>query len=158
MEYNPRNHSWAKLKFISLTSHQLTLTGDYNALIQAASKTAKQMPNLQTMELWHCARETACIFRYECNRKSGSSILFWGNTWNTHLDEETFDYWANTWNLHLLCSDDCGGLRLRYQFKFWDKKEFTGHGSILPKLLLGKGRLLCETSFEQLVRKEKGRR
>ncbi|KAI1762197.1 hypothetical protein GGR53DRAFT_428997 [Hypoxylon sp. FL1150] len=89
---------WNKLKNLVLTSNLLDpneAPKRVNDLLEAAGATARNMPNLGTMEIWHGKGSThGCIFRFSTD--DNSSTITWHSTWEIKLEDRVIDSWKKT--------------------------------------------------------------
>ncbi|KAI0907143.1 hypothetical protein F4823DRAFT_630598 [Ustulina deusta] len=93
---SPALHTFPRLRFIALTSNQLSLktgTSLVNNLLSTAGTAALRMPMLQIMELWNGRQGEAAIFRYEREPSIAIGTLVWISSWNFFPDVEVVAQW-----------------------------------------------------------------
>ncbi|KAI1259986.1 hypothetical protein F5Y18DRAFT_442118 [Xylariaceae sp. FL1019] len=141
VRYEPK---WPKLKYMSMTSHELMPFGNHDRLIQTAAAAALKMPELDTMELWDCHSEHGqSIFRYERRTAQQPRIQFL-STWHGQLTKEARLAWAQVASMH-------GSDRpLETETILLDPPSSGGRHNIIKYLHL-KSRIWNETSVQQIM-------
>lgn len=138
---------WDKLKNIILTSNLLDpdeAPQKVNDLLEAAGTTARNMPKLGTMEIWHGRGNVhGCIFRF-CTNDSSSTIT-WYSTFQIELEDRVIDSWTKT--IHQNTRHE--NLGIKFEVMPMDAMQFPA--SVLRHLKL-KDIVVCPISFRQLQR------
>ncbi|KAH7204647.1 heterokaryon incompatibility protein-domain-containing protein [Fusarium oxysporum] len=85
------NWRWPQLQTLTLTARAIAKANarQVNKLLQTAAQVALNMPELQTLTMWHGERREACAFTYR--RKHGS--IYWQGTRDVRLESETLEAW-----------------------------------------------------------------
>lgn len=86
--------TWDSLKVLTLTSNVFKKTENptkINALLQTASEVAKQMPNLQVMELYNAGKHDAGIFQFKL--ADSEATIRWKSTWYYTLSKGVERAW-----------------------------------------------------------------
>lgn len=90
----PRLPHWPNLRWLTLTSPSLSeqsFSDTINSLLRGAGAAAKQMPRLQSMEIWNATRWDAGVFRYLVVNDVG--VVSWTSTWDFKLDRAVKTAW-----------------------------------------------------------------
>jgi hypothetical protein len=66
---------------------------DICTLLQNASLSALDMPQLQSMVLWNNTQGEACAFIYQRNKACRKATLTWRGTWNLELNHNVVKSW-----------------------------------------------------------------
>ncbi|KAF4500722.1 F-box domain containing protein [Fusarium agapanthi] len=82
---------WPRLKTLTLTHRAIAKANVHqtNKLFQTAAQAAFNMPELQTLTIWHGERREACAFTY---RRDNGSIC-WQGTRDMRLESKTVEAW-----------------------------------------------------------------
>ncbi|QGI81342.1 hypothetical protein CEK25_008071 [Fusarium fujikuroi] len=82
---------WPRLRTLTLTARGIVTDSvrQTNKLFQTAAKVALNMPELQTLTIWHGERREACAFTY---RRAHGSIC-WQGTRDMRLEPKTLETW-----------------------------------------------------------------
>ncbi|KAF5984243.1 f-box domain-containing protein [Fusarium coicis] len=82
---------WPRLKTLTLTHRAISKANVHqtNKLFQTAAQVALNMPELQTLTIWHGERREACAFTYR--REHGS--ICWQGTQDVRLESKTLEAW-----------------------------------------------------------------
>ncbi|KAF4414828.1 F-box domain-containing [Fusarium acutatum] len=82
---------WPRLKTLTLTARGIAKANAHqtNKLFQTAAQVALNMPELQTLTIWHGERSEACSFTYR--RENGS--ICWQGTRDVRLKLKTLEAW-----------------------------------------------------------------
>ncbi|CVK92008.1 uncharacterized protein FMAN_07033 [Fusarium mangiferae] len=82
---------WPRLKTVTLTARGIAKDSvrQTNELFQNAAQVALNMPELQTLTIWHGERREACAFTY---RRAHGSIC-WQGTRDVRLEVKTLEAW-----------------------------------------------------------------
>ncbi|KAF5681035.1 f-box domain-containing protein [Fusarium denticulatum] len=82
---------WPRLKTLTLTHRAIAKANvqQTNKLLQTAAQVALDMPELQTLTIWHGERREACAFTYR--RENGS--ICWQGTLDVRLELKTLEAW-----------------------------------------------------------------
>ncbi|KAF5988981.1 hypothetical protein FBULB1_1223 [Fusarium bulbicola] len=82
---------WPRLKTLTLTARGIAKANVHrtNKLFQTAAQVALNMPQLQTLTVWHGERREACAFTY--SREDGS--ICWQGTRDVKLESRTLEAW-----------------------------------------------------------------
>lgn len=82
---------WPRLKALTLTARGIAKDSmrQTNKLFQTAAQVALNMPELQTLTIWHGERREACAFTY---RRAYGSIC-WQGIRDVRLELKTFEAW-----------------------------------------------------------------
>ncbi|KAI8402815.1 hypothetical protein FOFC_16242 [Fusarium oxysporum] len=85
------NWRWPQLQTLTLTARAIVKANacQTNKLLQTAAQAALNMPELQTLTMWHGERGEACAFTYR--RKHGS--IHWQGTRDLKLESQTIGAW-----------------------------------------------------------------
>jgi len=100
---------WKDLASLALTSRLLDSTkdpADISNLLHAAGVAARNMPKLQTMEIWNGGRRHACVFRYHVT--DGFATITWDSVWDLRLESWVIEAWEAVALEHsgqILCVD-----------------------------------------------------
>lgn len=90
----PKLPHWPRLRWLTLTSAVISehsFPDDINGLLRGAGHAAKNMPQLQSMELCHATRSSAGVFRYLVFNNTG--VVSWTSTWEFKLLREVKTVW-----------------------------------------------------------------
>jgi hypothetical protein len=124
---------WKDLVSLALTSRLLKSTEDaanVNNMLHAAGVAARNMPKLQTMEIWNGEKENACVFRYVM--VDGFPTITWQSVWDLQLESRVVKIWeavALEYSGQPLCVDVLqvpGGNILSHAFaidQLWLKRQ-----------------------------------
>lgn len=98
IKLNPRNNltlpRWPNLRWLTLTSSSISefaYADDINGLLRGAGRAAKNMPQLQSMELYNATRWYAGVFRYLV--VNNVAIVSWTSTWEFKLNPSVRTVW-----------------------------------------------------------------
>lgn len=100
IKLNPRQQPqaklphWPNLRWITLTSGviaEYSLSDEINGLLRGAGHAAKNMPQLQSMELYNATWWDAGVFRYLVFNNTG--VVSWTSTWDFKLQREVKTVW-----------------------------------------------------------------
>jgi hypothetical protein len=90
------SYGWNLLQSLTLTSSTLARTTprqNVYTLLQNASLTALNMPQLKSMVLWNGEQGQACAVIYQRHSASGMATLTWRGTWDLELSYEVVESW-----------------------------------------------------------------
>ncbi|KAI1389493.1 uncharacterized protein F4822DRAFT_398509 [Hypoxylon trugodes] len=137
--------SWAKLKTIALTSQVLKPDSNRDLisyLCEAAGLAARNMPNLEIMEIWNGDGDKhGSIFRF-CNEEMVSTI-----TWQSNWEMKLAEWVLSSWRITVYETRHHNNLSVRYANLPMDGTRFPA--SVLPHLKL-KDQVLHPVSFRQI--------
>ncbi|KUI71996.1 hypothetical protein VM1G_07776 [Cytospora mali] len=90
--------SWKciNLKSLTITSRLLTpeaLESDVNEMLKAAAVAAKNMPRLETMEIWNGEASLAALFKYQSSGGQMHAAITWRSTWDFALRPPVIQAW-----------------------------------------------------------------
>ncbi|KAI5459680.1 hypothetical protein BGZ63DRAFT_446536 [Mariannaea sp. PMI_226] len=142
--------NWVRrsLTSLALTSRLLNRLADpskVNDMLVAAGRTALQMPELQTLEIWNGMKGNACVFRYEATSTANIATISWCGTWDLQLSEELVRTWTQV------------ALQVRKQLlsvqvnQKLDPSHITSHAVAIRDLKLSEG-VIHPVSLEQILR------
>lgn len=92
----PKLPHWPHLRWITLTASSGAISeqafpDEINGLLRGAGLAAKNMPQLQSMELYNATRRGAGVFRYLVYNNTG--IISWTSAWEFKLVREVKSVW-----------------------------------------------------------------
>lgn len=85
---------WPNLRWLTLTSHLISADSqpeDISAMLCGAGKAAKNMPQLQAMEIYNANTRDAGVFRYLVVKNT--PIISWSSTFDFKLDKAVKAVW-----------------------------------------------------------------
>lgn len=92
----PKLPYWPRLRWITLTASSGAISDhafpdDVNGLLRGAGHAAKNMPQLQSMELYNATFRGAGVYRYLIVNNTG--IISWTSTWEFKLGRDVKTVW-----------------------------------------------------------------
>lgn len=92
----PKLPHWPRLRWITFTASSGAISGhafpdEINGLLRGAGLAAKNMPQLQSMELYNATSRGAGVFRYLVFNNTG--IISWTSAWEFKLVKEVKSVW-----------------------------------------------------------------
>jgi hypothetical protein len=126
-------NAWNLLQSLTLTSSTLAQTAprrDVYTLLQNASLTALNMPQLKSMVLWNSEQGQACAVIYLRHTASGMATLTWRGTWDLELSHDVVESWKK------VASGSC---YLRIENEALQDVDIRSHGDAVYHLRLPDG-------------------
>lgn len=88
--------AWPNLASLALTSRDLAPEArevHVNGMLIAAAVAARQMPVLETVEIWNGREGLAGLFRFRSARRGRTAGISWRGTWDLVLGKEVIQAW-----------------------------------------------------------------
>ncbi|KAK1493761.1 hypothetical protein CCUS01_03062 [Colletotrichum cuscutae] len=142
--------AWPNLKSLALTAKVLTPHEDSNeieALLLAATAAAKNMLQLETMEIWNGRKGLAGLLRYQAFRPKREAVLLWRGTWKLATDSSVIHVWDTVTHQYDI-------LRLRVSEEKLNEADIKSHGDAIHHLRLS-SRVIRPVSLQQIQIEQK---
>ncbi|KAF4779965.1 hypothetical protein HER10_EVM0008175 [Colletotrichum scovillei] len=142
--------AWPTLKSLALTAKILAPHEDstgIEALLLAAAAAAKNMPQLETMEILNGRKGLAGLLRYQAFRPKREAVLLWRGTWNLAMDSSVIHAWEAVTHQYDI-------LRLRVAEEKLDEVDIKSHGDAIQHLRLS-SRVIRYVSLQQIQIEQK---
>ncbi|KAK1446408.1 hypothetical protein CMEL01_10651 [Colletotrichum melonis] len=142
--------AWPNLKSLALTAKVLTPHEDSNeieALLLAATAAAKNMPQLETLEIWNGRKGLAGLLRYQAFRPKREAVLLWRGTWKLATDSSVIHAWDTVTHQYDI-------LRLRVSEEKLNEADIKSHGDAIHHLRLS-SRVIRPVSLQQIQIEQK---
>ncbi|KAF2012461.1 hypothetical protein BU24DRAFT_484101 [Aaosphaeria arxii CBS 175.79] len=136
--------TWNLLQSLTLTSSILARTASHQsiyALLQDASLTALNMPQLKSMVLWNGGQGQACAVIYQRRTTNGLATLTWRSTWDLELSQDVEESWKK-----VVPSSCC----LLFEKELLRDVDIRSHGDAIHHLRLS-DRVIDPTSLRQIL-------
>ncbi|KUI56484.1 hypothetical protein VP1G_03821 [Cytospora mali] len=75
------------------SSNNGSLESDINEMLKAAAAAAKNMPQLETMEIWNGEANLAALFKYQSSGGQMHAAITWRGTWDFALRPPVIQAW-----------------------------------------------------------------